>query len=53
MSAFDPRAALKRGYAIVSKQGKNIASVKQLGPGDRLGIQLADGTIGATVDSRR
>jgi len=49
MSAYDPRAALKRGYAIVSKQGKTIASVRQLKPGDNLGVQLADGTIGAKV----
>jgi exodeoxyribonuclease VII large subunit len=49
MSVFDPRAALKRGYAIVSKQGKTVASVKQLKSGDNLGIQLADGTIGAKV----
>lgn len=49
MTAFDPRAALKRGYAIVSKQGRNIASVKQLNPGDNLAIQLADGKIGAKV----
>ena len=49
MSAFDPRAALKRGYAIVSKQGRNVSSVKHLKPGDSLGIQLADGTISAKV----
>lgn len=49
MSAFDPRAALKRGYAIVSKHGKNINSVHQLAAGDNLNIQLADGKIGAKV----
>jgi exodeoxyribonuclease VII large subunit len=49
MSAFDPRAALKRGYAIVSKQSRNISSVRQLAAGDSLDIQLADGKIGATV----
>jgi exodeoxyribonuclease VII large subunit len=49
MVAFDPRAALKRGYAIVSKQGKNINSVRQLVAGDSLSIQLADGKIGAKV----
>jgi len=47
--AFDPRAALRRGYAIVSKQGRNIASVKQLSPNDKIGIQLADGKISAKV----
>jgi exodeoxyribonuclease VII large subunit len=47
VAVFDPRSALKRGYAIVSKGGKNITTVGQLKPGDNLGIQLADGTIGA------
>lgn len=49
MTAFDPRAALRRGYAIISKQGKNISSVRQLKAGDKLNIQLADGKIGAKV----
>jgi len=49
MIAFDPRAALKRGYAIISKQGRNISSVHQLTGGDKLSIQLADGKIGAKV----
>jgi exodeoxyribonuclease VII large subunit len=49
MVAFDPRAALRRGYAIISKQGKNINSVRQLTDGDKLSIQLADGKIGAKV----
>jgi exodeoxyribonuclease VII large subunit len=52
MSALDPRAALKRGYAIVSRQGRNIASVKGLKAGDKLRVQLADGTIGASVEGR-
>lgn len=49
---FDPRAALKRGYAIVSRGGRHISSVKGLKKGEHLGIQLADGTIGATVTGR-
>jgi exodeoxyribonuclease VII large subunit len=46
---FDPAAALKRGYAIVSRGGRHISSVKGIRAGQRLGIQLADGTIGAKV----
>lgn len=46
---FDPRAALKRGYAIISKSGEHISSITGLKAGDRLGIQLSDGTIGAKV----
>lgn len=49
VAVFDPRAALKRGYAIVSRAGRNISSVKGLKPGDNLNIQLADGKIGAKV----
>lgn len=49
ISVFDPRAALKRGYAIVSRAGQNITSIKKIKSGDRLDIQLADGTIGAKV----
>jgi len=49
---FDPRAALKRGYAIISKGGRHISSARDLKKGERLGIQLADGTIGATVTGR-
>jgi exodeoxyribonuclease VII large subunit len=49
MAVLDPRAALKRGYAIVSRQGKAIVSVKGLKSGDKLSVQLADGTIGAKV----
>ncbi len=50
MAVYDPRAALRRGYAIINKQGKNISSVKGLELGDKLGIQLADGKISATVE---
>jgi exodeoxyribonuclease VII large subunit len=47
ISVFDPRAALKRGYAIVSRAGQTVASVKKIKTGDQLDIQLADGTISA------
>jgi exodeoxyribonuclease VII large subunit len=49
ITLFDPKAALKRGYAIIQKGGKNIASVKKIKVGDRLSLQLHDGTIGATT----
>lgn len=50
IGVFDPRAALKRGYAIVNRAGEHISSVKVLGLGDKLDIQLADGKIGAKVE---
>ena len=43
------KAALRRGYAIIQKAGKNISSVKKVKVGDHLGLQLQDGTIGATT----
>jgi exodeoxyribonuclease VII large subunit len=49
ITLFDPKAALRRGYAIIQKAGKNVSSVKKIKVGDRLGLQLQDGTIGATT----
>ena len=46
---FDPRAALKRGYAIITKAGRHINSSRQVSPGDRLKLEVADGKINATV----
>ncbi|MEX1995301.1 MAG: exodeoxyribonuclease VII large subunit [Candidatus Saccharimonadales bacterium] len=42
---FDPRAALKRGYAIVSKGTNHISRVGQVRVGDNLGVELADGKL--------
>ena len=47
---FDPRAALKRGYAIVTKGATHISKTAQVKTGDRLGIQLSDGTISAKAE---
>jgi exodeoxyribonuclease VII large subunit len=52
MSVLDPQAALKRGYAIVRKGGHVLGSIKGLKGGDRLGIQLADGTINAEISGK-
>jgi exodeoxyribonuclease VII large subunit len=46
---FNPEAALKRGYAIISRGGQHISSIRGLKAGQSLDIQLADGTIGANV----
>ncbi len=51
LNILDPHSALKRGYAIVSKGGKTIKTIKNLNSRDKLNIQLADGTIGATVSN--
>lgn len=49
IAVFDPRAALKRGYAIVKKGQAHITSVGQVNGGDSLAIQLSDGKISAKV----
>ena len=45
INVFDPRAALKRGYAIVKKGRDHVKSVRQVVKGDNLGVELSDGKI--------
>jgi exodeoxyribonuclease VII large subunit len=47
---FDPQAALRRGYALVSMQGKFIKSVRSVKVGNQLNVKLADGTMESTID---
>jgi exodeoxyribonuclease VII large subunit len=47
---FDPLTALKRGYAIVSRRGRHLSSIKGIKLGDRLDIRLSDGALGAKVE---
>lgn len=49
LRAFDPTAALKRGYAIIKTDGVLVRSTKGLHKGDKLSIMLSDGTISAEV----
>jgi len=49
---FDPLAALRRGYAIITKGQSYISSVKQISAGDQLNLRLADGTLKATAGER-
>jgi exodeoxyribonuclease VII large subunit len=50
MGVFDPAAALKRGYAIISRGRDHIGSIKPVKLNDRLEIRLADGSLGAKVE---
>lgn len=50
---FDPKSALRRGYAIISKAGKHISRSEQVRLGDNLGIELLDGTIDTTVTGKQ
>ncbi|HSW79068.1 MAG TPA: exodeoxyribonuclease VII large subunit [Candidatus Babeliales bacterium] len=49
-SIFDPRSALRRGYAVIRSRGRHINSVAGLTLGELLQIQLADGTITAKTE---
>ncbi len=49
LNAFNPTAALKRGYAIVKSEGLLIRSITSVNKGDALAITVADGTINAKV----
>ncbi|HET9721658.1 MAG TPA: exodeoxyribonuclease VII large subunit [Candidatus Saccharimonadales bacterium] len=50
IKVFDPAAALKRGYAIISKANAHVSSVSRLKINDKIAVRLADGTIGASVE---
>lgn len=50
IAVFDPAAALRRGYAIVKKGSEHISSVRQVGRGDHLGVELSDGRIKAIAE---
>jgi exodeoxyribonuclease VII large subunit len=49
LKSLDPAAVLARGYAIVWKNGKPVANVAAVDVGDRLRVQLASGSLDATV----
>ncbi len=52
-SALDPMATLARGFAIVEKEGAKrkpvVSSTRNVKPGDRLSVSVADGAFWAEV----
>ncbi len=50
LQALSPRATLDRGYAIVRAHGKALREATATSPGAHLQIELAAGTLAATVD---
>ncbi len=50
LEALNPMKVMTRGYAIVYNKNRTVSSVKDVSPGDRLKIQLADGEISAAAD---
>lgn len=49
LAALSPTAALQRGYAIITKNGKAVRSVKNLKQDDIIGIRMHDGDVSAKV----
>jgi exodeoxyribonuclease VII large subunit len=49
LSALDPELALKRGYAIVYKEGRIVMSTLQVHTEDSVEIRFHDGTVQSTI----
>jgi exodeoxyribonuclease VII large subunit len=52
LMALSPLAVLKRGYAVVTKNKRVIASKSQVQDGDALRVRLQDGDFGARVTGK-
>ena len=50
LQALNPGGVLKRGYAIVRKEGRIVSNAGLLGYGDEADIQFHDGTVGVKVE---
>ena len=48
LELMSPESILKKGYAIVEKQGRSV-SAASLSPGDEVKITLVDGVVGAVI----
>lgn len=53
LEAFNPEAALRRGYAIVRRSGQIIQSGKMLKPSDKVSLQLSDAHADAIIEKVR
>jgi len=49
LQAFDPQAALRRGYALIRLEGSIVRSGHQLQAGSQIAITLADADISAVT----
>lgn len=50
LRVLSPQATLERGYAIARSASRVVRSAADLVPGDRIDVQLAVGSVGATVE---
>jgi exodeoxyribonuclease VII large subunit len=53
LQSLSPLATLARGYAIVRSGGEALRESAAVSPGERLDIELASGSLGATVEDVR
>jgi exodeoxyribonuclease VII large subunit len=50
LRALSPRSTLERGYAIVRRGSELVRSVAVVTPGERVDVELGDGSFGARVE---
>ena len=53
LQGLSPLATLARGYAIVRSGGEALRDAAGVSPGDHLDVELASGSLGATVEDVR
>jgi exodeoxyribonuclease VII large subunit len=53
LQGLSPLATLGRGYAIVRSGGEALREAAGVSPGDRVDVELASGSLGATVEDVR
>lgn len=53
LEAFNPAAVLRRGYAIVRRDGLSLRDSQRLKPADRVDVQLSRGGFAAVVKAVR
>ena len=51
IEAHNPRNILKRGFAVVRRNGEALLTIDGVEQGQRLEIELAEGTLTAEVES--
>jgi len=52
LTAYDPAAALRRGYALVRKAGEAVRGIETVVTGDTVQIVLSDGMLDATITGK-
>ena len=50
LTALDPRLALKRGYAIVRREGSIVSSARKVHARDPIEVEFQDGRVRSTID---